>query len=136
MSDRRVVVTGLGLVTPVGNTVDESWKNIKAGVSGVRTIEDFDASAFNTRFSASVRDFNYEDYFSKKEARKMDTFVHVKISRLQQDDVHMKRGERHRHPHNEHAGPASTTSPQKLSSGQIGRAAAKHRTKMPSSATV
>ena len=80
MSHRRVVVTGLGLVTPVGNTVDESWKNIKAGVSGVRTIEDFDASAFNTRFSASVRDFNYEDYFSKKEARKMDTFVHFGVA--------------------------------------------------------
>ncbi len=80
MSHRRVVVTGLGLVTPVGNTVDESWKNIKAGVSGVRPIEDFDASAFNTRFSASVRDFNYEDYFSKKEARKMDTFVHFGVA--------------------------------------------------------
>ena len=80
MSHRRVVVTGLGLVTPVGNTVDESWNNIKAGVSGVRTIEDFDASSFNTRFSASVREFNYEDYFSKKEARKMDVFVHFGVA--------------------------------------------------------
>lgn len=80
MSHRRVVVTGLGLVSPVGNTVDESWNNIKAGVSGVRTIEDFDASSFNTRFSASVRDFNYEDYFTKKEARKMDVFVHFGVA--------------------------------------------------------
>lgn len=80
MSHRRVVVTGLGLVSPVGNTVDESWKNILAGVSGVRTIEDFDASSFKTRFSASVRNFNYEDYFSKKEARKMDTFVHFGVA--------------------------------------------------------
>jgi len=80
VSHRRVVVTGLGLVSPVGNTVDESWKNILAGVSGVRTIEDFDASSFKTRFSASVRNFNYEDYFSKKEARKMDTFVHFGVA--------------------------------------------------------
>jgi len=80
VSHRRVVVTGLGLVSPVGNTVDESWNNIKAGVSGVRTIEDFDASSFNTRFSASVRNFNYEDYFTKKEARKMDVFVHFGVA--------------------------------------------------------
>lgn len=80
MSHRRVVVTGLGLISPVGNSVDESWKNIIAGVSGVRAIENFDASSFNTRFSASVRDFNYEDYFTKKEARKMDTFVHFGVA--------------------------------------------------------
>lgn len=80
MSHRRVVVTGLGLVSPVGNNVEDSWNNIKAGVSGVRPIEDFDASSFNTRFSASVKDFNYEDYFSKKEARKMDTFVHYGVA--------------------------------------------------------
>jgi len=80
VSHRRVAVTGLGLVSPVGNTVEESWDNIKAGVSGVRLIEDFDASSFATRFSASVRNFNYEDYFSKKEARKMDTFVHFGVA--------------------------------------------------------
>lgn len=80
MSHRRVVVTGLGLVSPVGNTVDESWENIKAGVSGVRPIDAFDAESFNTRFSASVRNFNYEDYFTKKEARKMDTFVHYGVA--------------------------------------------------------
>ncbi len=79
-SKRRVVVTGLGLVSPVGNNVSESWENIKAGVSGVRLIEDFDASSFNTRFSASVRNFNIEDYFTKKEARKMDTFVHFGVA--------------------------------------------------------
>jgi len=80
VSHRRVVVTGLGLVSPVGNNVEDSWSNIKAGVSGVRTIEDFDAEPFNTRFSASVRGFNYEDYFSKKEARKMDVFVHFGVA--------------------------------------------------------
>lgn len=80
MSHRRVVVTGLGLVSPVGNTVKESWDNIKAGVSGVRLIEAFDASSFATQFSASVRNFNHEDYFTKKEARKMDTFVHYGVA--------------------------------------------------------
>jgi len=80
VSHRRVVVTGLGLVSPVGNTVKESWDNIKAGVSGVRLIEDFDATSFATQFSASVRNFNYEDYFTKKEARKMDTFVHYGVA--------------------------------------------------------
>lgn len=80
MSHRRVVVTGLGLVSPVGNTVEESWDNIKAGVSGVRVIEEFDASSFATQFSASVRNFNYEDYFTKKEARKMDIFVHYGLA--------------------------------------------------------
>ncbi len=80
MSRRRVVITGLGLVTPVGNTVSASWENIKAGVSGAATIDMFDASVYATNFSASVKDFNYEDYFTKKEARKMDVFVHFGVA--------------------------------------------------------
>lgn len=80
VSKRRVVVTGLGLVTPVGNTVAESWKNILAGVSGVATIESFDVEPYATKFSASVKDFPTEDYFSRKEARKMDTFVHFGVA--------------------------------------------------------
>ena len=80
MVRRRVVVTGLGLVTPVGNDVATSWKNILAGVSGASTIDFFDASAFNTQFSASVKGFDIETYLSKKEARKMDTFVHFGVA--------------------------------------------------------
>ncbi len=80
MTHRRVVVTGLGLVTPVGNNVEDSWSNIKEGVSGVELIEAFDVSGFSTRFSASVKNFSYEDYFSKKEARKMDVFVHYGLA--------------------------------------------------------
>lgn len=76
MSRRRVAVTGLGLVTPVGNTVETSWKNIVAGVSGAELIDEFDVSNFATKFSASVKNFNPGDYFSSKEARKMDVFVH------------------------------------------------------------
>lgn len=64
------------MVSPVGNTVESSWENIKAGVSGARTIDAFDVSEFSTQFSASVCDFDSADYLSKKEARKMDTFVH------------------------------------------------------------
>ena len=75
MSRRRVVVTGLGLVTPVGNTVTESWANILAGKSGISPIEHFDVSAFSTRFGGSVKDFDISPYLNPKEARKMDLFI-------------------------------------------------------------
>ena len=75
MARKRVVVTGLGLVTPVGNTVDESWANITAGNSGIVPIESFDASGFNTRFGGSVKAFDISPYLNPKEARKMDLFI-------------------------------------------------------------
>ncbi|SEK63215.1 beta-ketoacyl-ACP synthase II [Halomonas daqiaonensis] len=75
MARRRVVVTGLGLVTPVGNTVEESWASILAGKSGIAPIEHFDVSAFNTRFGGSVKDFDISPYLNPKEARKMDLFI-------------------------------------------------------------
>ena len=75
MSGRRVVVTGLGIVSPVGNTVAETWDNILLGKSGAATIENFDVSAFSTRFSASVKDFDSTPCLAPKEARKMDVFV-------------------------------------------------------------
>ncbi|WP_432695109.1 beta-ketoacyl-ACP synthase II [Marinobacterium sp. YM272] len=75
MSRRRVVVTGLGLLTPVGNTVKATWESILAGKSGAANIECFDASQYATRFSASVKDFDIEPYMSAKEARKMDLFI-------------------------------------------------------------
>ncbi len=80
MARRRVAVTGLGLVTPVGADVETSWSNIVAGVSGVALINAFDTTAFSTRFSASVKDFDASAYFSTKEARKMDTFVHFGVA--------------------------------------------------------
>ncbi len=76
MSKRRVVVTGLGLITPVGNTVSEVWKNIIAGVSGIQPISHFDTSDFSVRIGGSIREFNIEDYISRKEAKKMDPFIH------------------------------------------------------------
>lgn len=75
MSRRRVVVTGLGMVSPVGNTVADTWQNILAGKSGVGMIEKFDASAFTTRFSAEVKDLEVGDYMPVKDARKMDPFI-------------------------------------------------------------
>jgi len=80
MSRRRVVVTGLGCVSPVGNTVDEAWANIIAGKSGIGTITRFDASAFSCQIAGEVRDFNLDAYIGTKEARTMDTFIHYGIA--------------------------------------------------------
>ncbi|MBB3143457.1 beta-ketoacyl-ACP synthase II [Halomonas organivorans] len=80
MARRRVVVTGLGLVTPVGNTVQESWGNILAGKSGIAPIEHFDASGFNTRFGGSVKDFDISPYLNPKDARKMDLFIQYGVA--------------------------------------------------------
>jgi len=76
---RRVVVTGLGLVTPVGSSLDKAWNNIKNGVSGIRKIDSFDASSFSVQISGSVIDFNADDYISPKDQKKMDTFIHYGI---------------------------------------------------------
>ena len=76
MSRRRVVITGLGLISPVGNSVAEGWANLIAGRSGIDHITKFDASALSCRFAGEVRGFNVEDYIPGKEARHMDTFIH------------------------------------------------------------
>ena len=76
MSRRRVVVTGLGLVSPVGTTVAEGWGNLVAGRGGIDLITKFDASAFACRFAGEVKGFRIEDYIPAKEARHMDTFIH------------------------------------------------------------
>jgi 3-oxoacyl-[acyl-carrier-protein] synthase II len=72
---RRVVVTGMGMVTSVGHTVEDTWSSILAGKSGAAVIDTFDVSAYSTKFSASVRDFDITSYLAPKDARKMDTFV-------------------------------------------------------------
>ena len=76
MTRRRVVITGLGLISPVGNNVSEGWANLVAGRSGINTITRFDASAMSCRFAGEVKGFNVEDYIPGKEARHMDTFIH------------------------------------------------------------
>jgi 3-oxoacyl-[acyl-carrier-protein] synthase II len=80
MSSRRVVVTGLGLISPVGNSVAEGWQNVLAGRSGIADITRFDASAFSCRFAGEVKDFRVEDYFPAKDARHMDAFIHFGLA--------------------------------------------------------
>ena len=80
MAKRRVVITGVGMVSPVGLTVKESWENILAGKSGIAPITHFDASEFSTRFGGSVKGFEVTNYMSAKDARKMDTFIHYGIA--------------------------------------------------------
>jgi len=80
MSRRRVVVTGLGCVSPVGNTVEESWANLLAGKSGIDLITRFDASAFSCKIAGEVKNFNLDSYIAPKEARAMDTFIHYGIA--------------------------------------------------------
>jgi 3-oxoacyl-[acyl-carrier-protein] synthase II len=74
--NRRVVVTGLGCISPIGNTVAETWESALAGKSGIADITRFDASPFSTRFAGEVKNFNVEDYLPGKEGRHMDTFIH------------------------------------------------------------
>ncbi|WP_372378642.1 beta-ketoacyl-ACP synthase II [Vibrio natriegens] len=80
MSKRRVVVTGMGMLSPVGNTVESSWKALLEGQSGIVNIEHFDATNFSTRFAGLVKDFDCTEYMSKKDARKMDLFIQYGVA--------------------------------------------------------
>ncbi|MBU7573182.1 MAG: beta-ketoacyl-ACP synthase II [Hydrogenophaga sp.] len=80
MSRRRVVVTGLGCISPVGNTVADSWANLLAGQSGIDFITKFDASNFACKFAGEVKGFNLDEYITAKEARTMDTFIHYGVA--------------------------------------------------------
>ncbi|MGH2644922.1 MAG: beta-ketoacyl-[acyl-carrier-protein] synthase family protein, partial [Chitinophagaceae bacterium] len=77
---KRVVITGLGGITPLGNNIKEFWKNVLAGKSGAGPITKFDASKFKTRFACEVKGFNPEDYMEKKEVRKYDLFTQYAIA--------------------------------------------------------
>jgi 3-oxoacyl-[acyl-carrier-protein] synthase II len=76
LSKRRVVITGLGIISPVGSSIDSAWAAVLAGQSGIGPITRFDVSAFPVRFGGSVKDFNAENYLSAKELRKIDPFMH------------------------------------------------------------
>jgi len=80
LAKRRVVITGLGMVSPVGLTVKESWENILAGKSGIAPLAEFDVSAFSTRFGGAVKGFEVTNYMSAKEAKKMDPFIHYGVA--------------------------------------------------------
>ena len=77
MELKRVVVTGLGAVTPVGNTPEETWQNLLAGVSGAASITKFDTTLFKTKFACEVKNLNVNDYLDRKEARKMDRYTQL-----------------------------------------------------------
>lgn len=80
VSKRRVVVTGMGMLSPVGNTVSSSWEALLAGQSGITTIEHYDTSAFSTKIAGLVKNFDCEAYISKKDARKMDPFIQYGVA--------------------------------------------------------
>ena len=84
MIGRRVVVTGLGMVSPLGNTVAETWQGIQAGQSGITPIDTYDASAFSTRISGSIRNFDVTQYIPAKEAKRMDVFIHYGLAACMQ----------------------------------------------------
>ena len=79
MELKRVVVTGLGAVTPLGNNTEDTWNNLVAGVSGAAPITLFDASQFKTQFACEVKNLKVNDYIDRKEARKMDRYAQLAI---------------------------------------------------------
>ncbi len=95
MTRRRVVVTGLGCISPVGNTVEQAWSRLVAGQSGIDRITKFDASTFSCQIAGEVRGFDVEAYMSANEARTMDTFIHYGIAAASQAvaDAGLKTGE-------------------------------------------
>ena len=80
MSKRRVVITGLGIVSPVGNSVAEAWGNIRAGRSGIRLVDSFDVAGFPVRFGGTVLGFDATQYVASKDIKKMDPFIHYGIA--------------------------------------------------------
>ena len=80
MKQRRVVITGMGIVSPVGNQLQDAWNNVCNGVSGIRLIDNFDTSNLPTRIGGTVENFDVTDYLPAKDARKMDPFVHYGIA--------------------------------------------------------
>ena len=80
MKERRVVITGMGIVSPVGSRLDEAWRNVREGRSGIDVIDDFDASTYPTRIGGAVKGFDLDEYLTPKDARKNDPFIHYGIA--------------------------------------------------------
>lgn len=100
MPERRVVITGLGVISAIGNTKDDFWNNLVAGKSGITEITRFDASAFPTRIAAQINDFQSQDYIPRKDARRMDLFVQyacaAALTALKDANLEIKAEEAHR----------------------------------------
>lgn len=88
MTKRRIVVTGMGIISPVGNQLEAAWQNVVGGHSGIGPITDFDVSQFSTRFGGSIRDFDASQYVPAKELKKMDPFMHFGIAAASQAIAH------------------------------------------------
>ncbi len=80
MFGRRVVITGLGLISPTGNSVATGWRNVRDGVSGISVVDSFDTTEFSTKIGGVIKDFDVTDYMSKKESRKSDKFIHYGVA--------------------------------------------------------
>jgi 3-oxoacyl-[acyl-carrier-protein] synthase II len=80
LKERRVVITGMGIISPVGNRLDEAWTNVCAGNSGIRVVDDFDTSSFATRIGGMVENFDASEYMAPKNIRKTDPFIHYGIA--------------------------------------------------------
>lgn len=80
MTKRRVVITGMGIISPVGSRLDDAWHSVCEGVSGISLIDDFDTSDFPTKIAGLVKDFDVDDYLSKKDQRKNDPFIHYGVA--------------------------------------------------------
>lgn len=80
MTKRRVVITGMGIISPVGSRLDDAWHSVCEGVSGISLIDDFDTSDFSTKIAGLVKDFEVDDYLSKKDQRKNDPFIHYGVA--------------------------------------------------------
>ena len=89
---RRVVITGLGTVAPVGNSVDEAWENLKAGKSGISLITRFDTSELATKFAGEIKDFDANALIGRKEARRMDRFTQYAFVAVQEALEHWRGG--------------------------------------------
>ncbi len=76
-TDRRVVITGMGVVTPIGNDLDTFWSNLRNGVSGIGRIQAFDTSAYDCQIAGEIRDFEPKNYFQKSEGRPADRSLHA-----------------------------------------------------------
>src|SRR5437762_12378186 len=81
MAERRVVITGMGVVTPIGNDLETFWSNLRNGVSGIRTIDAFDTSGYDCKIGGQVRDFDPKPFFTNpKDVRRTDRFTHLAIA--------------------------------------------------------
>lgn len=90
MQLKRVVVTGLGALTPIGNSLEEYWENLLQGKSGAANIQQFDASLFKTHFACEVKNFDVEQFLDRKEARKLDQFTQYALVSVMEAVEHSK----------------------------------------------